>query len=812
MPVTRQRVQITPQYATGMPTARPMSGAGQVMRQTASLAGQMAAEYGRQMGAVAEDEAKALVRGAVFSTGPNGLPQMPPDPTARMGEIARRTYDAGITEAYAHRLTQALQAQLKEAEAANLYDYDAFQEDAWNRIEAMSADVPEGFGGMFQQIATGLLVDSGASIGMRQSNLQIQNERAAIPLANRMAANNIANNIQLGYEDAAQAVLNEHIDWLRSRPVHLLNPATRADLETQIYVEANFARLVKNEKLNEASPAKLKALYERLATGDITGDDELFQYMVPRVEGMDGAEMPMHADADIGAGIATKMRAFYEQAYDRWNAEKDRMEATTGINNAMQGAHNGDAKSLGYIDQGVAWQLGRDSLVWQDWLSMPDADRKRAIASIKTAGAVPPSLRNALNAISTSLDEDQLAQGYLIYKDLKEAGNTINKSINMSDEVPERLAKIYAMAEALTGTGGASQVSIMDAMEFIDVTFTNAEAWDDKEYATVLSQSGIPEFGESGGFWGEKQYRVTEDDVQSRARSYVMSELFDGVEATTAEKNRAYALFEMWTARERDAENALELTRQQMEGTWVNSKYMPGNMRSSFAPEIHYADPKASGFMELLNAGLKGTNAAARGAAEGIVSQLIWPYGDLPESLRPDFGADRAGATMFEIIADAKIREMIAAAYEKDPVLQEVLEPQRDMMMPGTGKGQYELRADTSRGFPPVYTVEMMGLNNTKIKLGTLDVRKAYNDMLREQTTYETLTKTLDAALDRVEDAEWAIGLSKEERRKKALKSDEKYAREFWDDIAKNVIEDENMFEYWRRILSAAPGKITGGK
>ena len=120
MPVTRARINVSPQIGTNPVTARPTNAAA-VMQEQSKQFGQMAVEYGRTMALAAEDEAKALIRGAVFSTGPNGLPQMPPNPTERMGTIARETYDAGMIEAMAHRMTTAMQAQINEAEASNLY-------------------------------------------------------------------------------------------------------------------------------------------------------------------------------------------------------------------------------------------------------------------------------------------------------------------------------------------------------------------------------------------------------------------------------------------------------------------------------------------------------------------------------------------------------------------------------------------------------------------------------------------------------------------------------------------------------------------
>lgn len=735
MPVTRQRVQITPQYATGMPTARPMSGAGQVMRQTASLAGQMAAEYGRQMGAVAEDEAKALVRGAVFSTGPNGLPQMPPDPTARMGEIARRTYDAGITEAYAHRLTQALQAQLKEAEAANLYDYDAFQEDAWNRIEAMSADVPEGFGGMFQQIATGLLVDSGASIGMRQSNLQIQNRRASIPEANQMAISTITKNIQIGRDDLAQADLMGQIDYLRNQPIAVLDDATRIGLERELFANAAFARLVREEKLYEANPDQLVELIERFAMGDITGNDELYEYMLPYVEGMEGAEKPFHADPEIGKMIASKLNVFRERSYARAAANKEQIELQTLIPQVMQGAHDGSKKALQALDIGLGLQLGQGPITVESWRTMGGDDRKLTVASVKRANGIPPSLSMYFNSVAGSLEPSELEQAFLIWKDLRDSGNTFDKRIDMSGEVPERLDNIFSMVDDLHEEGGSYQYGISEALQFVETVYTNGEAWDDKQFANVLLSSGVRDFK-----------GVTEENVHKIAHEYV-SEVFDGVEATTKEKERAYRLFEMQVASERDPERALEFTRQQMKGTWVNSKYSQG-LRTSRAPERHYQDPTTTTFKGLLKAGAEATDANLRSAAESLLTTIISPVFGIPHEYAPDFGADRANASMFEILADAKIREMVEDISIKDPVMGEEFSTRRDFITPGMEKGQYQLRADMSSGVPPVYYVDMYGDNGRRTTIGKLDVRNEYAKMMQAEVTLDTLNKRI-AAFDR---------------------------------------------------------------
>ena len=166
---------------------------------------------------------------------------------------------------------------------------------------------------------------------------------------------------------------------------------------------------------------------------------------------------------------------------------------------------------------------------------------------------------------------------------------------------------------------------------------------------------------------------------------------------------------------------------------------------------------------------------------------------DTPEWLRPDFGADRAGASQFEILVDAHIRGMLAD-LDASAIDMAAFETRRDMYMPaGEGRGHYILEPKTGEGTPPIYTGRLKDGNGIYQNIVTLDIRDEYQKMMETQITISALERRM-AQQDRAMDF---------------LFSDSEEAQEVWREVTDGIIADEDFEtrELMRRIFGAAYGE-----
>jgi len=688
----RETIAVNPTRQAVRASPNPMVD---VARNSAGMLAKRAAQYAQGMAVAAEDEAKALVKNAVFSTGPSGMPQMPPDPTKRMGEIAQKSYLLGIEDRYAHQLNTSIQAQINDARNANLYDLDAFVEDAEGRLSAMSQEIPEGMEGMFQQISTGLMVDAGAGIGYRVAMENLADAKAQFPLQVASAITSTHDLIMGGNDDAAKANVEHMIELINNQNAEVIRDDQKAAYVEQIIQSIAHSRLSRDFDLGNATPAQLQALTDSLLAGD---NDELLRTYFTRPGESVG-------DPQMAQAAANYVRGFMGGANKR-QSDQDAQDLVLGrVDDFGSGWAADTAQNRAAGDRVVAQALGWTTPATpQSWLELgngdPD-DRHRAMEVVKNAGILPDSLAKVFTRLDRTQNPDEIAAAFLVYRDLQEQPNKHGRVINMAGEVPERLTAIFEMADVLHGDGGPSQESVSQAISLWETMDPN---WDDKDFANAISADGT--FAKDGWFGSG---RVSEDNVRERVRSAVMNNIFDGVDATSKEKDQAVRLFETYVRVGNDPEDAMSMAKQSMNKRWVETKYMAGFERSTTAPEKWFARPAATSLGEAV--------------------KHIW--GDIVGSPKP-----------FDILASDHIKEMIES--QSDPFLKEAFiksasRNPAQLLLSGellTGHTlkagvDYKLTTDPSSGVPPKYYVKMRGPRGTWVPLsGTLDVRADYEAMV----------------------------------------------------------------------------------
>lgn len=716
MPVLRKRENIVRQLPGGAVQAGA-TGAGWSSAFAGMLA-KRAAAYGASMAAAAEDEAIALSKAATFSTGPNGLPQMPPDPTLRMGEIARRTYDHAMQERFAHQMGTAIQAQLNDAHNANFDDLDAFTADAEARLSAMALDIPPGYEGMFQQVSTGLMVDMGARIGYRQAvNLRQEMTASAPGLVDRYIA--VAQEaIIADNPEGARAAAAAAITFIDSQQREVLDEREKQALRNNVYGSIAFYRLVKDLNLAEAGSGEITDLHAKVVRGD---DKDVMAYF----EMPDGSP----ADEDVRQNVANRLNQLLGEAYARENADAKRRERENVIEDVREGHAAPTPTNAEALDFVLGGLLNMDAPVTvQDWMVMGNDDMLTAIRQVKTTGFLPDSLTRLFRMTERgNLGTADTEQAFRIFRQLQEQPNWNGKAIDLTDAIGPRTATIFSLVDALYGNGALNDATLADAIASVNGTL--AEPWTNAAWMDGWNNGGGPRFrGDEGDFedWAAAQIR---EDVYG--------------DATVFEKEIAQSVQQVRLLMQNGEsyDDAIKLAKQMTEGRLVETRYMGNTDHSRFAPERWYADQPPEGVRELVGAAgqwVKGhsqlVGEAILNAPNAVIPNFIYVYD-------AELGGAATLASTFDQLASDAIQDHIEAV--DDPVVKSAFETRED----GTGRMgkrllepdvDYIILPDASKGYPPVYTVNMRGPRGTTVQLrnndGTpfiLDVRADFEAAVR---------------------------------------------------------------------------------
>lgn len=726
MPVKRKREEVRSTAGSGGVVASPRSAMSNVMRRNAQEAAQRAHAYGQLMATEAEDEAMALAKAATFSTGPNGMPQLPPNPTKRMGDIAQRTYDRALQDRFVHQMTTAVRAQVSDAETANMYDHDAFVQDAQSRIDQMAADVPEGYQGAFQQVSTSALASGAATIGRRQAQQDARNTASRIPVQVQDHISTIKEAIWAGQDDRAR-MLSEQLDWLDRIPSHIMTDGEKADARDSILYSAAETRMVRDLDLDNRNPGELTDLATRLSKGD---DKELMKYFTSP----DGT---VHHDWAVKA--AGKVNQFLAKANRTARAEAERMEEGQRVDRITAGVANPDSKkNRATADRMLSEELGledpdnpgtRRQISWADWLTMDQEARDIAVPFMKSTGVVPSSFRDAMKRLENRRDPAEMTAAFRLLRDLDEGPNFQGVTASYMEHVPDKVKATYEMVSLMHGDGEMLQEDVVSAME--KVYALDDQEWGDEQLARRMN-------GDNG--WMDGRGSVTADTAREGMRRDVVQTIFDGVQALPKEKDEAVRLFETYYRLGQNFDEAMELTRQSFEGRYVESRFMAGAARSAYAPEKHYAARPSSSVGEYVG------DLAGRGAGE-LVDQFEWLYGFIPglhdEATFQNLGAYMK-ATPFERMASDRIKDMLAE--HPDAELRDALWPKGDDRAKGqflVGGEDYKLTPTGRGGDLPVYNV-LMRIGGQWVPTGTLDVRADWRAMMRAELTAKEIMKETD--------------------------------------------------------------------
>ncbi|WP_138469865.1 hypothetical protein [Poseidonocella sp. HB161398] len=721
MPVLRRPIEINT-GASVRPVAMTRSAAGDMMAAQAGRMAQRAAQYGQAMASAAQEEGEALARAATFSTGPNGMPQMPDASGQRMSAIARRTYDGAMQDRMGHQMATAIKGRIAAVENLHPYDLDAFQDEAAQAIADMRSDIPEGFEGFFEDTIAGAMVSTGASIGHRQGQIELRNAASRAPVMADDQVRAIRDMVLAG-DDAGAAAMAANTQWIDDLSPAIMDDGEKADLKRRIATATGMARMSRDLDVGNLSPDALMDLQARLLSGT---DEELNEYFTLE----DGT-----VDREAMRSASGTVTQFIGNANRRLAAQEAAAQKAYDLSVLRRGGATSNPKNRALLDEDLsnALQLTtedgrRRGIDMADWLTMDGDDRSNALALVKDAGMLPDTLRQVLDRMDTNPDPAELVAGFELVRDLYEGPNSAGATVNLGDAIPDDLAAVYGMVSDLHGDGSYTQEGVERAVS--KVWALRDEKWDDTELARVMNAQNRRWDGRG---------RVTADDAGEVLMRDLRDTLYDGgdIEPTPEEARQAASVFTTYLRLGNNYQLAMDMTRQSMEDRYVTSEYM-GGVRSAYAPEKFYDVPY-----------------------QGIGDMLSHVSGEAAGWLMSGIGFSRAGgrlaSTPFEAIADTRIREMIAGfdgsmagdAFEGEASGERFGIDDADFLRPGE---DYQLRAQTGRGTPPVYTVMMRDETGTMYPVGTLDVR---DDIAELQQFDQSLASLMRA--ENLGEREWQM-------------------------------------------------------
>lgn len=688
MPVMRRREQVRSTVSLSPVSARPNPMVGVAADAANQLAG-MAADYARGLAVAAEDEARALAKAAAFSMNENGAPQLPLNPTERMGKIAQRTYDATIEDAFVHRMKSAIDMSIGDAESANIYDQDGFLLDADERLAKLREGIPPQYQGVFDQLATGTKVGAATGIGFRQGQMALENRRSREPAMQADALASIAEAISFGDDGMADALIAGRVETIMAAPDVVMNPGEKEKAIDEIWFDAGLRRMMRDKGLMEPgiTSSKLLEIHDALLTAS---DPALMGYFYrpgttdPDMEWAErAASHIMRLSGTAAKNEAAAVRRTKVQgmvAIGERGGLADGVEAREALDLKL-------SENIDLRDPSGA----RRMIDIGDWTRMDDATRAKAVQQIKDWGFLPASARSLFLSLERGHNPEDLTPAYLLWRDLNEQATSDGRVVPLDGVLGERLGKIFAHASALHGDGRAPDESVMAAMTIAE-TQEQDRSWNDEALARKLN-------ADNG--WFDGRGATTAERSRDDMRRLVIRTIFDGIEAAPQEKDEAVSAFESYLRANNGVEKSLDLTRQLFEGRYTESRYMASAPRSSYAPEKWYPNPGLESFGQLFTSWK--TDMEAKGIKledfpkNGLLNRLDYYLGN---------GLLNRRQSPFDLIADSKIREAIDAApnglyfgYEKGIGM---MRPGEDYMLQFARQGKhgplYNVVVNTGQG------------------------------------------------------------------------------------------------------------------
>lgn len=721
MPVNRERISIADRRQIN-PANAPRTNVGSAMGAMAESLANQANQYAQVMATEAEDKAKAWVRAAVLTTDENGMPAPPENITQGMGSIARRVYDEGIYDKMTYQMGVAIDNQINEAKNANMYDMEAFNEDASARLDSMFADVPETMQGAYQQLRTKAMVDAGATIGRSQALLQQEVTKTNWNGIVENDVDGISQNILLGNDQEAALQLEMAIGSLMEEKDHILNPSEKLQKINQIMYAMSKSRVQRDFNTNDMTVAQLDGMIAELLDPEQENIDFLREYF-PAFD-MATNDLVVDADGQIipDRAAAKKFVSELQQIkgglYAQEAKEQKEREEAGKISLVADGQAPTNPSNQTRLDRILMGQLkdvGYNGPVNADtWRSgvLNEKQRTTAMYQMKRSGMIPMSLARAFRSVNSDMDDDQLANMYELYTDMRFAPSGEGNVSDISHLIPEKVLASFLVADAIHGDGGGYNEHFRDALRMAETYQDPQNQWDLSTWNSFLNKDGFKMLGDE----------LTDENLDASIDNYLINNVLDS-NYRVEELGQARTLFkvmfqqnagmvgEYTTSNSTSAlDRTTSLVENAMASRFVESDYIV--QKSMYAPEKFYPEPMPENILEVFSQLGKKALGNLIKADEQLVGDFIqWveiinPFSPLRppsnEVVNPDFGSARLLAGPFDFIVNDHINQLI-----EDGAFDPLHMKKKDRSLWEAGV-HYRLIPLEQHGYPPQYKIQML--------------------------------------------------------------------------------------------------------
>lgn len=721
MPVKRERISIADRRQIN-PANAPRTNVGSAMGAMAEALANQANQYAQVMATEAEDKAKAWVRAAVLTTDKNGMPAPPENITEGMGSIARRVYDEGIYDKMTYQMGVAIDNQINEAKNANMYDMEAFNQDASARLDSMFADVPEAMQGAYQQLRTKAMVDAGATIGRSQALLQQEVTKANWNGIVENDVDGISQNILLGNDQEAALQLEMAIGSLMEEKDHILNPSEKLQKINQIMYAMSKSRVQRDFNTNDMTVAQLDGMIAEL----LDPEQENIEFLREYFPAFDMATNDLVVDADgqvipdraAAKKFVSELQQIKGGLYAQEAKEQKEREEAGKVSLVADGQAPTNPSNQTRLDRILMGQLkdvGYNGPINADtWRSgvLNEKQRTTAMYQMKRSGMIPMSLARAFRSVNSDMDDDQLANMYELYTDMRFAPSGEGNVSDISHLIPEKVLASFLVADAIHGDGGGYNEHFRDALRMAETYQDPQNQWDLSTWNSFLNKDGFKMLGDE----------LTDENLDASIDNYLINNVLDS-NYRVEELGQARTLFKVmfqqnagmvgeYTASNSTSalDRTTSLVENAMASRFVDSDYIV--QKSMYAPEKFYPEPMPENILEVFSQLGKKALGNLIKADEQLVGDFIqWveiinPFSPLrPPSndvVNPDLGSARLLAGPFDFIVNDHINQLI-----EDGAFDPLHMKKKDRSLWEAGV-HYRLIPLEQHGYPPQYKIQML--------------------------------------------------------------------------------------------------------
>ena len=721
MPVKRERISIADRRQIN-PANAPRTNVGSAMGALAESLANQANQYAQIMATEAEDKAKAWVRAAVLTTDENGMPAPPENITEGMGSIARRVYDEGIYDKMTYQMGVAIDNQINEAKNANMYDMEAFNQDASARLDSMFADVPEAMQGAYQQLRTKAMVDAGATIGRSQALLQQEVTKENWNGIVENDVDGISQNILLGNDQEAALQLEMAIGSLMEEKDHILNPSEKLQKINQIMYAMSKSRVQRDFNTNDMTVAQLDGMIAELLDPEQKNIEFLREYFPAfdmatndLVVDADGQVIPDRAAAKKFVSELQQIKGGLYAQEAKEQKEREEAGKVSLVADGQAPTNPSNQTRLDRILMGQLKDVGYNGPINADtWRSgvLNEKQRTTTMYQMKRSGMIPMSLARAFRSVNSDMDDDQLANMYELYTDMRFAPSGEGNVSDISHLIPEKVLASFLVADAIHGDGGGYNEHFRDALRMAETYQDPQNQWDLSTWNSFLNKDGFKMLGDE----------LTDENLDASIDNYLINNVLDS-NYRVEELGQARTLFKVmfqqnagmvgeYTASNSTSalDRTTSLVENAMASRFVESDYIV--QKSMYAPEKFYPEPMPENILEVFSQLGKKALGNLIKADEQLVgdfiqwAEIINPFSPLrPPSndvVNPDLGSARLLAGPFDFIVNDHINQLI-----EDGAFDPLHMKKKDRSLWEAGV-HYRLIPLEQHGYPPQYKIQML--------------------------------------------------------------------------------------------------------